>query len=75
MPCRKCGCQSFIWNPVSAAQKGWSGSSPSVSGSANSKVVSGTINFQASTLPSQDNKSDQTAYRNCFCGHHYNYHT
>jgi hypothetical protein len=25
-------------------------------------------------MPYQDNKSDQVAYRNCTCGHHWNYH-
>lgn len=61
-PCRKCGCQSFRYNFVSATQKLFSGFSFSFGG------VSG------STIPVQDNKSDQVAYRNCLCGHHFNYH-
>jgi hypothetical protein len=69
--CRKCGCTAYQWNPVSAAQKLFSGSQVSVSG--NVKSVNAQAN--ASGLPLQDNKSDQTAYRNCMCGHHANYHS
>jgi hypothetical protein len=68
--CRKCGCTKYEWNPVSAVQKVASGFQISVSG--DGKVISGQIS--ASGLPLQDNKSDQTAYRNCMCGHHANYH-
>jgi hypothetical protein len=68
--CRKCGCTKYEWNPVSAVQKVASGFQISVSG--DGKVISGQIS--ASGLPLQDNKSDQTAYRNCMCGHHVNYH-
>ncbi|CAF2072286.1 unnamed protein product, partial [Rotaria magnacalcarata] len=60
------------WNPVSAAQKAWSGSSASGSVTLKGSVA---VNVQPGVLPMQDNKSDQTAYRNCLCGHHYNYHT
>lgn len=71
MSCRKCGCKSFFWNPVSAFQKG-------VSGSSLSATVPGprgsSISAAAGTLPTQDNRSSQTAYRNCMCGHHQNYH-
>jgi hypothetical protein len=34
--------------------------------------VSGNVSAQG--MPYQDNKSDQVAFRNCLCGHHYNYH-
>ncbi len=68
--CRKCGCTQYRWNPVSAAQKLVSGSSASVSVGGNGKGAQASI----SGLPLQDNKSDQTAYRNCLCGHHQNYH-
>jgi hypothetical protein len=61
--CSKCGCSDFKWNAVSAAQKAVSGISGNVKG----------VNFQ--TMPYQDNKSDQVAYKNCQCGHHYNYHS
>ena len=65
--CSKCGCTGFFWNPVSAAQKFMSGST----GNYNDGKVSGSYQ----TMPSQDNKSDQVAYKNCTCGHHYNYHS
>lgn len=60
--CRKCGCKKFKWNPVSAAQKLFSGS----------KYEKDGITVQG--LPLQDNKSDQVAYKNCTCGHHRNFH-
>ena len=63
--CSKCGCKSFFWNPVSAAQKLMSGSSANYN--------DGKVSYQ--TMPAQDNKSDQVAYKNCTCGHHYNYHS
>ena len=69
--CRKCGCQQYQWNPVSAVQKFFSGSQASVG--FDGKVVSGRAGVNG--LPMQDNKSDQTAYRNCMCGHHQNYHS
>ena len=65
-PCRKCGCKSFYWNPVSGFQKLVSGGK--VSGNINGVEIS----YQ--TQANMDNKTDQAAYRNCFCGHHYNYH-
>ncbi len=68
--CRKCGCTGYSWNPVSSVQKFVSGSNASVS--ASGKGISGQASI--SGLPLQDNKSDQTAYRNCMCGHHKNYH-
>ncbi len=68
--CRKCGCTEYKWNPVSSVQKLASGISASVS--AGGKIFGGQVSV--SGLPLQDNKSDQTAYRNCLCGHHQNYH-
>ena len=70
MSCRKCGCKKYSWNPVSAAQKFFSGSTTEV------KVEKGPVTVTHSTqgMPYQDNKSDQVAYRNCTCGHHKNYH-
>lgn len=65
--CKKCGCTGFFWNPVSAAQKLASGTTASYSNNG------ATVNYQ--TMPNQDNKSDQVAYKNCTCGHHYNYHS
>ena len=65
--CKKCGCTGFFWNAVSAGQKIFSGSTAQYSNKG------ATINYQ--TMPAQDNKSDQVAYRNCTCGHHYNYHS
>ena len=66
--CRKCGCTSFFWNPMSFGQKMMSGSNWDVSSPDQS--VKGNVQF----MKGQDNKSDQVAYRNCTCGHHYNYH-
>lgn len=68
--CRKCGCQEFRWNPVSAGQKLFSGGSVSGTAGTPNASVSGTLQGQ----PVIDNKSDQAAYRNCMCGHHANYH-
>jgi hypothetical protein len=68
--CHKCACTEYRWNLVSSAQKLFSGSNASVS--ADGKILSGQASI--SGLPLQDNKSDQTAYRNCLCGHHINYH-
>ncbi len=65
--CKKCGCTGFMWNPVSALQK-------FNSGSTTTNTQDGTVKTTQS-MPNQDNKSDQTAYRNCLCGHHYNYHS
>lgn len=65
--CSKCGCKSFSWNPVSAGQKLLSG----INVNLNFGVVSGSL----STMSSQDNTSKQVAYKNCTCGHHYNYHS
>lgn len=65
--CKKCGCTGFFWNPVSAVQKLASGTTGTYSSDGN------TVNYQ--TMASQDNKSDQVAYKNCTCGHHYNYHS
>lgn len=60
--CRKCGCKDFSQNYFSAVQKAVSG-------------LSFDYKFlKWGTLPAQDNKSDQVAYRNCYCGHHKNYH-
>ena len=70
MSCSKCACKKFIWNPVSADQKFISGSKLEVK--AEKGGISGTLKTEG--LPKQDNKSDQVAYRNCLCGHHYNYH-
>ena len=70
MSCSKCACKKFIWNPVSAAQKFISGSKLEVK--AEKGGINGTLKTEG--LPKQDNKSDQVAYRNCLCGHHYNYH-
>ena len=74
MSCRKCGCKGFFWNPVSAGQKLFSGSKGEVKGEV--KTGKGNVSATVSTqgMPYQDNKSDQVAYRNCLCGHHYNYH-
>ena len=68
--CKKCGCTSFFWNPASAAQKLLSGSEHQV------KYKGPEVEFGSTFkgMSSQDNKSDQVAYRNCSCGHHYNYH-
>lgn len=66
-PCRKCGCKSFLWNPVSGFQK-------LVSGGKASGNIKG-VEFSYQTQPNMDNKTDQAAYRNCLCGHHYNYHS
>jgi len=68
--CKKCGCKSFFWNPVSAAQKLFSGSETTVG----YKGPQGQVESTFKGMPSQDNKSDQVAYKNCSCGHHYNYH-
>lgn len=68
--CRKCGCTGYRWNPVSAGQKLFSGGSASVS--VGGKNAQAQASIQG--LPVQDNHSNQTAYRNCFCGHHQNYH-
>ena len=75
MSCSKCGCKGFFWNPVSAAQKFTSGSKVEIKGEVKTGKgsVGGSISTQA--MPKQDNKSDQVAYRNCLCGHHYNYHS
>ena len=75
MPCRECGCKRFVPNPVSAIQKLVSGGDVTVGGSV---PVKGGAQVQASCRiagqPTIDNKSDQAAYRNCLCGHHWNYH-
>jgi hypothetical protein len=41
-----------------------------------SGIMRGTVKttLEAQGMPYQDNKSDQVAYRNCTCGHHWNYH-
>ena len=71
LQCTKCGCNSFFWNPVSCAQKGTSG----LEISADIPCKGGTsIKAGYKAMPLQDNKSDQVAFRNCLCGHHYNYH-
>lgn len=74
MSCSKCACKKFFINPVSAAQKFFSGTKAEVKGEVKTDKgnIGGTINIQG--MPYQDNKSDQVAYRNCLCGHHYNYH-
>ena len=74
MSCSKCACKKFVWNPVSAGQKLFSGSKVEVKGEVKTGNgnVSGTVSTQG--MPYQDNKSDQVAYRNCLCGHHKNYH-
>jgi hypothetical protein len=71
MTCRKCGCKMFIWNPVSAYQKSTWGTTTDVSEDLQEGVH---VDSHTETPPPQDNKSDQVAYRNCLCGHHYNYH-
>lgn len=38
------------------------------------KGSAGQIASSFKAMPYQDNKSDQVAYKNCSCGHHYNYH-
>lgn len=68
--CKKCGCKGYFWNPVSAAQKGLSGFSLSFEFKNKKLWGGGSPGFMAY----QDNKSDQVGYRNCTCGHHYNYH-
>ncbi len=67
MGCRKCGCTWFCPNPVSSAQKFISGMEANIG-------VKGKIGVSAQGMSYQDNKSDQVAYRNCTCGHHWNYH-
>ena len=74
MSCRKCGCKKYQWNPVSAAQKLFSGSKIEVKGEVKTGQVNVSGNFSTQGMPYQDNKSDQVAYRNCTCGHHKNYH-
>lgn len=68
--CKKCGCTGFFWNVVSAGQKWYSGTSSSVNLSYKGVGIQGSVKG----MSPQDNKSDQVAYRNCTCGHHYNYH-
>jgi hypothetical protein len=46
--CRKCGCQKFRWDPLSAVKK-------------------------LGDVLSQNDGNDE-AFRNCLCGHHFNYH-
>jgi hypothetical protein len=70
MGCRKCGCTWFCPNPVSAIQKLYSGSEATLGYNGPAGKVGVTI----PGMPGQDNKSDQVAYRNCTCGHHWNYH-
>ena len=74
MSCSKCACKKFIFNPVSAAQKLFSGTKVEVKGEYKGKSGSVGGNVSAQGMPYQDNKSDQVACRNCLCGHHYNYH-
>jgi hypothetical protein len=68
--CRKCACAQYRWNPVSSVQKFFSGSNITVSAGKNGVGAQASMNG----LPLQDNRSSQTAYRNCLCGHHQNYH-
>ena len=75
MSCSKCACKKFAWNPVSAVQKLTSGMKGEVKADVNTGKVNVSGNVSAQGMPYQDNKSDQVAYRNCLCGHHYNYHS
>ena len=65
--CRMCGCSKYKWNPVSAVQKAFSGTTADVN-------VAGS-SLHAEGMSYQDNTSKQVAYRNCMCGHHENYHS
>ena len=75
MSCTKCACKKFFWNPVSAAQKLGSGFKGSANVDVKTEKANVGINVSKEGMPYQDNKSDQVAYRNCLCGHHYNFHT
>ena len=74
MSCSKCGWKKFFYNPVSAVQKALSGFKVEIKGEIKNDKgsIGGTISNPG--MPYQDNKSDQVAYRNCLCGHHYNFH-
>ena len=74
MSCSKCACKKFVWNPVSAAQKLTSGMKGEVKVDVKTEIVNASGNVSGQGMSYQDNKSDQVAFRNCLCGHHYNYH-
>ena len=77
MSCTKCACTKFVWNPVSAAQKLFSGTKTDIEVGVKNEKYNANANVKVSNqgMPYQDNKSDQVAFRNCTCGHHKNFHT
>ena len=72
--CSKCGCSGFCWNPVSAVAKVFDKFKPStVELEAGTTWKIADINGKVTWVTSDDAPS-ANAYRNCTCGHHWNYH-
>ena len=70
MGCKKCGCSKFSWNPASALAafaNRW-GVRPE---GFEFEVSPSSASFKGKSVRVDETRE---AYRNCLCGHHYNYH-